>query len=328
VTAEAHSGKKEKNRVRILLGESEPGEVRMYLREILAAEPAFEFSSAGTLAEMLAVLKESPQDVLLLDLGLPGGAGLEGLRQVRKLAPNTPAILLAGTTERDIAQQALEQGAVDFLLKGHIDHRTVLRAVHCSLWRQRETTSSLHPHGLDELTGLFNRHGFERMAAQHFQQAQKHGGTLVLLRADVDNLAAIHRAGGATDSDRALQATAQLLEKSFRRTDLLGRIGEGAFAALLVDAVEPSAPVLRQRLERRLEALNDSQPQPCRISLSIGVRFGHPAGGDIYRELLEGAEADLQRIKAEKRRLRQLPANGELEPAGAKNSELGKGRDR
>lgn len=188
--------------------------------------------------------------------------------------------------------------------------------------------TSLHPNGLDELTGLFNRHGFERMAARHFQQAQKHGGTLVLLRADVDNLAAIQGACGAAEGHRALQATAQLLQKSFRRTDLLGRIGEEAFAALLVDAVEPSAPVLRQRLERRLQALNDSQHQPYRISLSVGVRFGHPAGGDKFEDLLEGAEADLQRIKAERKRLQQLPANGELQPAGAMNSEPGKGRDR
>lgn len=57
--------------------------------------------------------------------------------------------------------------------------------------------------------GLFNRSGFERMAAQHFEQAQKRGGTLVLLRADVDNLAAINHAHGPAEGHNAAEADLQ-----------------------------------------------------------------------------------------------------------------------
>lgn len=310
----------DKRKVRILLAEPEPGEARLYARDIAAQDPMYEFASAATLREMLTNLKEFHPVILLLDLGLPGGAGLEGLRQVQDAAPETLTIILAERAEKELALRAIEQGAVDFLMKGHIDHRGVVRAVQCALWR-RETSSSPQSHGLDDLTGLFNRDGFERMAVKHFQQAQKQGGTLVLLRADVDNLAAISQAYGPADGHRVLLAVSQLLQKSFRRSDLVGRTGEEAFAALLIDAVEPSAPILRQRIERRLEALNQLEHRSIAVSLSIGVQFWNPADGGTLEELIRSAEASLQRVRAKRREAQRLLADAPLEPVSAKDSD-------
>jgi GGDEF domain-containing protein len=52
--------------------------------------------------------------------------------------------------------------------------------------------------------------------------------------------------------EQAVRETAELAGSCFRRSDFLGRLGDAQFAALAVDAAEPSATVLRQRVESRL----------------------------------------------------------------------------
>jgi len=72
----------------------------------------------------------------------------------------------------------------------------------------------------------------------------------------------------------SLREVAALLAGGFRGTDIIARLGESQFAALAVDAAEPSAPVLCQRMESAL---------PCSIAKEArGVRwnfeFVHVAG--------------------------------------------------
>ena len=295
--------------VRILLAEPHPGEARLCVREMCILEPSFRVASASTLTEMLAALTERRPDVLVLDLALPEGEGLEAFRRIQAFVPGLPVVILATAAEREVAQRALETGASDYLLKGHIDHRGLLRALQCVLWRGQEAARAPSGTLMDELTGLYHRDGFLRMAVRHFEQARKQDSTLALLCADVDDLDEINRVHGRVEGDRVLFDTAELLRKSFRRTDLLGRTGEGEFAVLAIDTAGPSGPILRQRLERRLAALNQSATRPYQISLSIGVHLSNPARGSSLQDLFLAAETDLQIRKAEHARKQPVPAN-------------------
>jgi len=284
--------------VRILLAEPRPGEARPHVRELCLLEPSFRVASASTLTEMLAVVSERQPDLLVLDLALPDGEGLEALRRVQAFVPGLPVVVLVSAAERELAQRALKTGASDYLLKEHIDHRNLFRALQCVLWRGQEAVLAPSGGPLDELTGLYHRDAFLRMAARHFEQARKLDGILALLRVDVDGLDEINRVHGPAEGDRVLIDTVELLRKCFRRTDLLGRTGGNEFAVLAIDATGPSGPILQQRLERRLEVLNEPAIRPYRISLSIGVHVSHPASSGSLQDLLLAAEADLETMKA------------------------------
>jgi DNA-binding NtrC family response regulator len=63
-----------------------------------------------------AVLAESP-DLVLSDLRMPGGSGMELLKKVRSHNPTLPVILLTAFATVDLAVQAMREGATDFLAK-------------------------------------------------------------------------------------------------------------------------------------------------------------------------------------------------------------------
>ena len=65
----------------------------------------------------LALLRERDPDAVLLDLKMPGMDGLETLREMKKIRPLTPVIILTGHATLESGTQALKLEAFDFLTK-------------------------------------------------------------------------------------------------------------------------------------------------------------------------------------------------------------------
>lgn len=74
-------------------------------------------ASYGTLREGLAHLRRDPPDVLLIDLGLPDGNGLDLIRSVRELSADTLALVVTVFGDESSVLAALEAGARGYLLK-------------------------------------------------------------------------------------------------------------------------------------------------------------------------------------------------------------------
>jgi len=83
---------------------------------LLVAREGFEVRQAANLAEARRRLAEAPADVVLVDLGLPDGDGLELLRDER-IAASSEIVLLTGNASVESAVQALRDGARDYLTK-------------------------------------------------------------------------------------------------------------------------------------------------------------------------------------------------------------------
>jgi diguanylate cyclase (GGDEF)-like protein/PAS domain S-box-containing protein len=76
-------------------------------------------------------------DVVLLDLGLPDTLeGCEAVRRAHAAAPRTPLVVLTGLDDDALAIAALQQGAQDYLVKGQIDGRGLLRAMRYAVERK------------------------------------------------------------------------------------------------------------------------------------------------------------------------------------------------
>jgi signal transduction histidine kinase len=89
------------------------------------------------LAEALAALETTPPDAVLLDLSLPDSDRLETFRAVRARAPATPVVVMTGNGDETLALQAVHEGAQDYLVKGDIDGRLVVRALRYAIERGR-----------------------------------------------------------------------------------------------------------------------------------------------------------------------------------------------
>jgi len=123
--------------IRILLVEDNPGDARL-LREMFN-EPASwkcDLTHHDSMANAVAHLGAHPVDIVLLDLGLPDAQGLGAVRRAHSAAPRLPLVVLTGLDDESLAAQALQEGAQDYLIKGQIETRGLLRALRYAIERK------------------------------------------------------------------------------------------------------------------------------------------------------------------------------------------------
>ena len=94
---------------------------RQVVRRGLAKTAGYsiEFSEASTFAEAVSVLKRQSFDCVFLDFRLPGGDGLQVLREVREFGVRAPIIMLTGQGDEQLAVELMKAGASDYLSKGN-----------------------------------------------------------------------------------------------------------------------------------------------------------------------------------------------------------------
>jgi DNA-binding response OmpR family regulator len=99
---------------------------------------------AATLDSAMAHLSAGV-DIVLLDLNLPDRAGLDTLKHLRATDPKTPVVVLTGVEDRQTAVVALEAGAQDYLVKGHVDGIAVGRSLLRQLRAPAASTDTASP---------------------------------------------------------------------------------------------------------------------------------------------------------------------------------------
>jgi diguanylate cyclase (GGDEF)-like protein len=287
------SGKK----FRVLLAETAPGEAAESLRSLYPGpESALELNVVSTLPTLVATIELAAPETIFFDLSLGKPDPLEAVRRVHRVAPGIPLIVFADIADKSYAARSISEGAIDYLLKGFMDTRTMERVLRTAL--ERNTLEGLADLLRDQLTGLYNREGLTTLGTRSMETALRSGGMLVLLCALIENYPSLQEELGSVGCEHAVRETGELLAGCFRRTDFLARLGDTHFAALAVDAAEPSASVLRQRVESRLAIHNQSrQPwEPLALRLSVGYWGANDP--KTFSEFLDAVEYELQQPHA------------------------------
>jgi signal transduction histidine kinase len=122
----------------LLIIEDNPGDARL-LREMLSGDSKrhTELIYAESMSQAETHLSGNGVDLILLDLGLPDAQGLAAIRRTRAAAPSVPLVVLTGMDDEELATQSLQEGAQDYLIKGQIESRTLLRALRYAAERKR-----------------------------------------------------------------------------------------------------------------------------------------------------------------------------------------------
>lgn len=152
---------------------------------------------------------------------------------------------------------------------------------------------------MDELTGLYNRRGlFEKM---NEMISENKGKMAVLLFMDMDNLKGVNDIFGHNEGDYSLKELAFILRKSFRKNDLIGRIGGDEFAAFAV----LDEPGLLHKILKIMDAftkqLNNENGKPYYIEMSIGYNEFICKSGMSLHSVLNQADQSLYADKKNKR---------------------------
>jgi DNA-binding NarL/FixJ family response regulator len=93
-------------------------EFRHTVARVLALEPGFRTEVFRRCEDALARLREgAPAHVILLDIGLPGMSGLDGITLIKALSPATQIIMLTAFDDPPKVRRAIQSGAAGYLLK-------------------------------------------------------------------------------------------------------------------------------------------------------------------------------------------------------------------
>ena len=105
-------------------GDSGSGNLR-----VLFSDKSFAVSRVHLLAGAIGLLSREPFDVILVDLDLPDSSGIETLRTLKMRASDVPVLVLTSGTGEALAQQALKEGAQDYLVREEINSRYLFRTL-------------------------------------------------------------------------------------------------------------------------------------------------------------------------------------------------------
>ena len=124
--------------IKVLLLEDNPGDAVLFQTMLSATIPqSFEIEHVTHLSAARERLRDGDVDVALLDLSLPDSRGLETFYTARDEAPHVPIVVLSGSGSEDLAIEAVQAGAQDYLVKGEINDRMLTRSIRYAIERRR-----------------------------------------------------------------------------------------------------------------------------------------------------------------------------------------------
>ncbi len=325
-------------RCAVLLVDDEPA-ILALLSQQLGDE--FDILTACTLEQARAVINRQPIDIVLTDLQLDDGSGINLLEWVKQASPRSARVLLSGTARVEDAAEAINRALVHRLLLKPwrpVDLLDNVRSVARALLLERSHEQLLDDyrklnteledrvtartgelgHALqqlelknlflekmaltDSLTGMPNRRAIELIARKELLRRTRTPSPITLAVIDADHFKDINSAYTLTGGDHVLVCLSRILQATIRGSDSVGRIGGEEFLVVAPYTDIAGAEALGERL--RVAVLqNPMNYQGNAIALTVSVGVSVAESGTLvgYEALRELAAAALVQAKLEGR---------------------------
>lgn len=143
--------------------------VRRGLRALFDEHPDLEVTGeAATAPEVLEKVREGSWDLLVLDLGMPGGEGVETLRRIRSADSELPVVILSVHPEDQLARRLLRAGARGYVQK-EAASESLVAAVRRVLRGKRYVSPELASRLAAELEEEAPEHRHDALSDREFQ---------------------------------------------------------------------------------------------------------------------------------------------------------------
>ncbi len=270
------------------------------LGKALGDEVDLQVATSG--AQGLALARQSPPDLILLDVMMPEMDGYETCRRLRSetTTRNIPIIFVTAQNSPADETRGLEAGAEDFISKP-INPSVLLARVrtHLTIKLQADLLRSMA--FIDGLTGVANRRQFDETLASKWRDCRRSRSYLTLAMIDIDHFKRFNDSYGHQAGDACLQAVAAVFKNGVGRSrDLIARYGGEEFACLLPDTDPAGAQAKIEELRLAVQSLSipmvESSVMPV-VAVSIGMATVVPTAGLTPELLVAAADAQLYEAK-------------------------------
>lgn len=294
----------------ILLVEDNFAEIRQVETMLAQQDNAgFRLTISSTMADAINTVANEKFDVVLLDLILPDGEGIENIARLKSRAPAMPIVVMSGRTDEEFEIDALKAGAQDYLIKAHVDQWQLSRVLRYSIERKNLQEQITHMANYDQLTGLANRELF-RMRLEHaISCAERRDESVAVLYIDLDHFKLINDSLGHVIGDKLLAEVSNRLSETVREIDTVARLGGDEFAIVL-EAITQTYDVAAIA-DKIIEKVNKSFVIDAHI-LHVGISIGiacYPHCGKDLDVIINNADTALYKAKATGRNRYQFYTN-------------------
>ena len=243
-------------------------------------------------------------DLVITDLFLPGMSGLDVVRNVKTISPQSCIIVVTGHGSLETAIESIRDGAYDYITKP-----LNMAGLEISVERALEYNKLLsdarekaHYKKLateDGLTKLYNYMHLMDLMNQELDKANRYHFPVSLLMIDIDFFKQYNDSAGHLAGNKVLIQLAEIFRNFIRKTDLAARYGGEEFAILLPHTEKKFAEKLCDRLRLLVEqtSFNEEEKLPGgKLTISCGIAEC-PLDALTPEDLIEKADQALYQAK-------------------------------
>ena len=254
-------------------------------------------------SEALDIAAETPPDIILLDIAMPGMNGYEVLSKLREneKTKDIPVVFLTAMQDAESEEYGLKLGAIDFIkkpfsipivktkLKNHLDLKKYKDCL-------KENSF------IDPLTKMPNRRRFNEALSKEMKKMKRSGSCLSLLMIDIDNFKLYNDTYGHLEGDECLARVARELKITLKRpSDLVARWGGEEFTCLLPETDKKGAIKVAEKLRKAVKSLeiaHKTSEVADVVTISVGAVTLYPGDKNSKDTFLKQADDALYRAKA------------------------------
>jgi diguanylate cyclase (GGDEF)-like protein len=267
----------------------------------------YQIESAADGEEALERVRNSPPDLILLDVMMPRIDGMEVVRRIKsdESLPFIPVIMQTALDTVQHKVEGLDAGADDYVtkpinfaeLEARVKSMLRIKMLQDELTRanqdlERANGELLRMAVTDALTGLHNRRRVEELLHEMFEHSIRLHEPLACAMFDLDHFKSVNDTYGHQAGDAVLQQLAGILKASAREIDRVGRYGGEEFIVLLPGAVLDAAVTFAERTRQQVESHTFTfEGGSLRRTMSCGVA-AFPHSRIEHREALVKAADD------------------------------------
>jgi diguanylate cyclase (GGDEF)-like protein len=259
---------------RVLLIDDDRGQARLTAAQLKHfPRDRYELDWAGTYEEGLQKLLTGDYAACLLDYQLGERDGLQLIREAVGQGCHTPIVFLTAETSAKIDFEAMNAGALDYLVKGEITPRMLERSLRYAVKLAASFAALRQLATQDDLTGLLNRREFDRVLHDEQERAARFNQSVSLVMLDVDHFKTVNDTHGHQVGDEILKEIARRIKAEVRDVDRVARFGGEEFAVVLLQTDRAGAAEFATRINAaiRRQPVKAANGIELAVTISAGV---------------------------------------------------------
>jgi diguanylate cyclase (GGDEF)-like protein len=280
----------------LLLVEDNRSQAKIMERMLADGNVELDIVYVGTLAEAKSFLVGSRAACIVLDLTLPDAGRLDGLMEIKNVAPEVPVVVVTADDDAARGVKAVQAGAQDYLIKGDMDSTQLCRSVRYAIERGRAELLLAHQALHDALTGLPNRLLLLDRLTFALAQSARSDSSVAIFFLDLDGFKEVNDRLGHLAGDALLRGVAGRLLAWVRPGDTVSRFGGDEFTVLVREvAGREEAVEIAERLTEAVREPLAVEGEDVSLTPSVGIALA--SGIRKPEELLGRADAAMYSAK-------------------------------